>query len=99
MKTTNLKKQKLKNPIGLISGAVYDVRVKLFAKRRLKGKVRQKNLSTQKRADLIFYIVCMALPLIMYSISLFGINLNSLLLAFRAYDENLISNFVGFSEL
>ena len=53
---------------------------------KTKGKVFNKKL--------IFYIVMMSLPVIQFSIMYIGVNLNSILLAFKEYDVNTGQYFV-----
>lgn len=55
-------------------------------------KTKNKLARSKKRADLTFYCVMMAFPLLQFVLMWVGVNFNSILLAFKEYDENL--NFV-----
>lgn len=49
-----------------------------------------------KKEQLIFYIVMIALPVLQILIFYFGVNFNSILLAFKSYGENGTIHFAGF---
>lgn len=55
-------------------------------------KTKNKLARSKKRADLTFYCVMMVFPLLQFVLMWVGVNFNSILLAFKEYDENL--NFV-----
>ena len=56
-------------------------------------------MKSKKRRDLIFYCCMMAIPLIQFCVMYIGVNINSIILAFKEYDINMnyswtIGNFV-----
>jgi len=74
-----------KNKRFVIRNAVYDVRVKLHDKFARKGP-RNKRLSAKERNRKIFYYVMFAFPILQFLVFYIGVNLNSVLLAFKSYD-------------
>lgn len=54
----------------------------------MKKKKQKSALRTKKRADLRFYCIMMALPVIQFCLMWLGTNVNSILLAFKEYDAN-----------
>ena len=54
----------------------------------MKMKKQRSATKTKKRADLIFYCVMMAFPVIQFCLMWIGTNFNSILLAFKEYDVN-----------
>ena len=78
-----------------IGDAIYGVRVKLhekFADRR-KPCAR---LNAKERNRKIFYYVMFAFPILQFLIFYIGVNLNSILLAFKSYDYQSGYTFVWF---
>lgn len=63
-------------------------------------RVKKSYYRTSSRANLIFYCVMAAFPLLQFAVFYIGVNFNSLLLAFRKYDAlNGIYTWVGFANL
>ena len=59
------------------------------------------NVLSRKNKRLIFYILFMAYPVIQFCIFYIGVNINSILLAFKEYtviDDQIVVNFVGFKQ-
>lgn len=57
-------------------------------------------LKTAKRKDLIFYILMIAFPVIQFCIMYIGVNINSILLAFKSFNRELNQFvFVGFDNI
>ena len=48
--------------------------------------LKKSNMQSRKVKNLIFYICMMALPIIQLGIMYFGVNINSILLAFKTFD-------------
>ena len=58
-----------------------------------KSKIKDKNgLTERKRKELIFYIIMLTFPVVQVAIFYFGVNFNSILLAFKKYDFDVQSN-------
>ena len=54
-------------------------------------------MTKQSRGKLLFYICVLAYPMLHYLIFYVGVNINSVLLAFQEYDQDLaVYRFVGF---
>lgn len=57
----------------------------------------KKRMTKQSRGRLLFYICVLAYPMLHYLIFYVGVNINSVLLAFQEYDQDLaVYRFVGF---
>lgn len=67
----------------MVKDKVYDLQVAAYAKRSHK---KTKNMDRAKRADLIFYIAIIALPIVQACIFYIGVNFNSFLLGFQEYN-------------
>lgn len=62
-------------------------------------KIEPKKVMSRSRKKLIFYILVMAYPLIQFSIFYIGVNINSILLAFKEYDfEGKGYAWIGFKQ-
>lgn len=74
-------------PIGkalrFLSLKFYDLRVRLFGNRKKSGKPR--SFSVRRRNESIFYYALVAFPLIQFAVFYIGVNVNSILLAFKDY--------------
>ncbi len=65
---------------------------------RIKEKEKNKTQwSKMRRADLIFYVCLIVIPLLQFSIFWFGSKFNAIFLAFKLYDENGNASFAGFA--
>lgn len=80
----------------LLSGAwevicdfLYDIKCKLYHKIVKHDPNKPMRMQTQKRKDMVFYIVMMALPLLQFFIMWFSTNINHILLAFKEYDSDM----------
>lgn len=62
----------------------------------LQKKRQSPDLQKRKRRSLLFYIALIALPLIQFGVFYLGVNVNSLLLAFRSYSISEGVRWVGF---
>ena len=47
----------------------------------------KKHIHDKRKKDLIFYVVMLALPVLQFSIFYIGVNFNSILMAFKRYDD------------
>lgn len=63
---------------------VYELKVKLHNVLHKKQKVRK--IGQRKRNDMIFYCLMLVLPVTQFCIFYIGVNFNSILMSFRAYD-------------
>jgi len=66
-----------------VSDRIYSLSVKLHRK----GKDRKKTMNTTKRNELVFCFAFLAVPVCQMLIFYFGVNFNSILLAFQGYDS------------
>ena len=67
----------------MVKDKAYDLQVAAYAQRSHK---KTKNMDRAKRADLIFYIAIIALPIVQACIFYIGVNFNSFLLGFQEYN-------------
>ncbi len=70
-----------------VKDGLYDLSCRLLPKKKAKAGYSKR----RKRSDLIFYCVMMALPLTQFSIMYIGVNINSILLAFKQYTSDFSS--------
>ncbi len=75
----------------------YDLNVKLFGRKRKKIK----SLSSKNKSQTIFLITLLAFPLIQFAVFYFGVNFNSILLAFQKYENGsyIFAGFENFSKV
>jgi len=59
-----------------------------------KLRTKNKGLGTMKKNKMIFYIVCMALPILQFCIFYIGVNINSIALSFKEYVNDGNGNYV-----
>lgn len=66
-------------------------------------KEKKTNIKTEKKKDLIFYILLIAFPVIQFLIMYVGVNINSILLAFKEYNRDLnkfvFTGFLNFKDV
>lgn len=86
--------QKERNFISRIRWAIYDIKQKLFYKNR-KDNNKEVKGNTIKRSQTIFLILLLILPTIQFLIFYFGVNFNSILLAFQKVEDGKLV-FAGF---
>lgn len=83
-----------------IKDKVYDLKVKIHQKTSGGKKKKERTLNAKKYGDLIFYCLMAALPLLQFCIFYVGVNINSILLAFKDYEYGTgVYQWVGFQHL
>jgi multiple sugar transport system permease protein len=73
-----------------ISDAFYDFSLPLRRFFSFKRRPAERKMMTKKRRDLIFYVVMIAFPVVWFAVFYVAVNLNSILLAFRTFDYELL---------
>ena len=68
---------------------LYDIKCKIYHKVVKRDPNKPTRMQTQKRKDMVFYVVMMALPLLQFFIMWFSTNINHILLAFKEYDSDM----------
>ena len=77
--------------IGFIKDKIYDAKVAIH-KSLFGGKEKKPTkMSSKAKKDLIFYLIMMAYPVAYFLIFYVGININSILLAFKTYEIDTIT--------
>lgn len=73
-----------------IKSACYalSVRVHRLFHRKDNGAPKAKSLSSRKRKELIFFIILIAYPLLQFTVFYVGVNVNSVLLAFKKFNPD-----------
>lgn len=67
----------------------YNIECKIYHKFVKRDPNKPTRLQSQKRKDMVFYIIMMAIPMLQFSIMWFGTNINHILLAFKEYDSEM----------
>ena len=67
-----------------LKNSIYELKVKIHNVLHKKQKVRK--IGQRKRNDIIFYCLMLVLPVTQFCIFYIGVNFNSILMSFRAYD-------------
>lgn len=74
---------------GCVSDFFYDLGCKLHHKFVKRDPNKPLRMESQKRKNMVFYIVMMAIPMLQFFLMWFSTNINHILLAFKEYDSEM----------
>lgn len=85
----------------LVLDTIYNIQVAIHEKALKNNKVKAAGMGQKRRKELTFYYCIVALPLLQFLIFYVGVNINSILLAFKSYKINEMGigaySYTGFS--
>lgn len=74
---------------GCINDFIYDLRCSIYHKTVKRDPNKPLRMQSQKRKNMVFYIVMLALPMLQFFLMWFSTNINHILLAFKEYDSEM----------